>query len=169
MKVKIVVLSDTHVPKRAKSFPPRLLVELQTADAIIHAGDLLNTAAYRELCTFGTVHAVYGNADEEELKHLLPRRLLLDMNSFKIGVVHGHEGKGSSTERRALNAFKDEHLDCLIFGHSHIPVKKQDKGLLIFNPGSPTDKRRQPRFSFGLINIGETLQAEHVFFKKGSY
>ncbi|WP_338779440.1 metallophosphoesterase family protein [Metabacillus sp. FJAT-52054] len=52
--MKIVVLSDTHVPKRAKSFPPRLLVELQTADAIIHAGDLLNTASYRELCTFGT-------------------------------------------------------------------------------------------------------------------
>ncbi|AZB41340.1 metallophosphoesterase [Bacillus sp. FJAT-42376] len=166
--MKLLVLSDTHIPKRSKAYPDRLLEELKQADAILHAGDFLTADAYHELCGYGMVYAVYGNADNEDVKSMLPDKQLLKMNGFTIGLIHGHEGKGRTTEKRALNAFQDQKLDCLIFGHSHIPVHKQEGDLLLFNPGSPTDKRRQPFFSYGILTLEQELRAEHIFFEKGS-
>ncbi|MTH55213.1 YfcE family phosphodiesterase [Bacillus mangrovi] len=162
--MKIAVLSDTHFPKRRKAFPPQLERDLAQADAIIHAGDFLTVEAFRELQKYGPLHAVYGNGDCTELKELLPGKLMLEFGRFRVGVVHGHEGRGASTEKRALNAFKNHKPDCVIFGHSHIPIKKEQDGLLIFNPGSPSDKRRQPLFSYGILTLGDKLTAEHVFF-----
>ncbi|MBV7504554.1 metallophosphoesterase [Bacillus sp. sid0103] len=161
--MKIVVLSDTHLPKRAKGLPPRLIEELVHADLIIHAGDLQTIDVYIELKSYANVVGVFGNVDGDEIKDLFPENRVIEVCGFKIGITHGH-GKGKTTEKRAILAFEGEKLDCLIFGHSHIPIKKSENGILLFNPGSPTDKRRQKKFSFGVMNIGDSLVAEHIFF-----
>jgi uncharacterized protein len=161
--MKLVVLSDTHIPKRAKALPDRLIKELKDVELIIHAGDWQTLQAYQELKSFGKVMGVYGNVDGPEIQELFSEKILLEANGYKIGVTHGH-GKGKTTEKRALQAFYGENVDCIIFGHSHIPVKRYQGSVLLFNPGSPTDKRRQEKYSFGVIHIGEALEAEHIFF-----
>ncbi|WP_160718900.1 metallophosphoesterase family protein [Bacillus sp. USDA818B3_A] len=161
--MKIVIISDTHLPKRAKGLPARLTAELKDADLIIHAGDWQTIDVFHELHTYGKVEGVFGNVDDEEIKKHFPEKRIIELNGFKIGVTHGH-GKGKTTEKRAILAFTEDEVDCIIFGHSHIPLKKYQNGLLLFNPGSPTDKRRQKMYSFGILQIGDTIEADHIFF-----
>jgi uncharacterized protein len=163
--VKIVVLSDTHLPKRKKGLPTRLLEELKNVDLIIHAGDWKTMDVYKELQSFAVVKGVYGNVDGEDIIGLLPSKTIVEVCGFKIGITHGH-GKGKTTEKRAVAAFEGESVDCIIYGHSHIPVKRYEGEILIFNPGSPTDKRRQKQYSFGVISISDTIEVEHIFFNE---
>ncbi|RSD26215.1 metallophosphoesterase family protein [Mesobacillus subterraneus] len=161
--MKVVVISDTHMPKKGKDLPVKLLNELQTCDCIVHAGDWQTLEVYHELKQYAEVIGVTGNVDSPELKSVLKSKEIFMAGSFKIGVVHGH-GSGKTTEKRAVDAFTGENVDCIIFGHSHIPVNKAGEGFLLFNPGSPTDKRRQKEYSYGILTIGENIAAEHVFF-----
>ena len=163
--MKIVVLSDTHLPKRKKGLPTRLLEELKNADLIIHAGDWQTMDVYKELQSFARVEGVCGNVDGEEISRLLPLEKIVEVCGFRIGVTHGH-GKGKTTEKRAIAAFEGEKVDCIIYGHSHIPIKRYEGEILIFNPGSPTDKRRQKQYSFGVISLSDTIEAEHIFFNE---
>lgn len=161
--MKIVVISDTHLPKRKKGLPTRLLVELKDVELIIHAGDWQTIDVYHELQSYARVEGVYGNVDDLELLGLLPSKKIIKAGGFTIGITHGH-GKGKTTEKRAIAAFEEEKVDCIIYGHSHIPVKRFEGDILIFNPGSPTDKRRQKFFSFGVIHLSDKIIAEHIFF-----
>ncbi|WP_372633485.1 metallophosphoesterase [Cohnella sp.] len=165
--MRIVVVSDTHMPRMAKKLPDRLLKELEKADAIVHAGDWTKLSVYEQLAAFGPVYGVAGNNDGAELQAQFGLRKLLKFEECRIGVVHGHgAAKRSSTEAHAIEAFKGTKLDALVYGHSHIPVRKTVAGLLVFNPGSPTDKRRQPKYSFGIFDIsGSALRAKHVFYE----
>jgi uncharacterized protein len=160
--MKIVVISDTHMPKKAKSLPDQVVTELKQSDLIIHAGDWQTIEVYEELLQYGEVKGVFGNVDSEELQALLPEKSIIEIKGFKMGLVHGH-GKRWTTERRAIEAFKYTPVDCIIFGHSHIPVLKEVNGILLFNPGSCTDKRRQQQTSFGLITVNNGLHAQHLF------
>ncbi|WP_078428320.1 metallophosphoesterase family protein [Alkalihalobacterium alkalinitrilicum] len=160
--MKIVVLSDTHMPKKAKTYPSQLVTDLQSAQLIIHAGDWQTAQVYEQLSQYSQVVGVTGNVDNEEIQQLFGEKLVLPIGPFKIGVVHGH-GQKLTTEKRALAAFKNDDVDCIIYGHSHIPVLKKVNDILLFNPGSVTDKRRQPNFSYGVLTIGKTIEAEHVF------
>jgi uncharacterized protein len=161
--MKIVVISDTHLPKRKKGLPARLIKELQEADMIIHGGDWQTIDVYHELQTYARVEGVHGNVDDEEILGLLPSKKIVKAGGFTIGITQGH-GKGKTTEKRAIAAFEGEKVDCIIFGHSHIPVKRNEGDILIFNPGSPTDKRRQKFFSFGVISLSDKITAEHIYF-----
>lgn len=163
--MKIVVISDTHMPKKARHLPDRLLTDLEDCDYIIHAGDWQTMELYKELQQFGPVIGVTGNVDGPELNSLLKTKEILRAGDFLIGIVHGH-GTGKTTEKRALESFKDDMVDCIVYGHSHIPVLKEINGVIVFNPGSPTDKRRQQEFSYGILTVGEDLRAEHIFFKE---
>jgi uncharacterized protein len=163
--MKIVVLSDTHMPKKALNLPDMLIRDLKNAEYIIHAGDWQTVELYDELKRYAEVIGVTGNVDSPELHRFLNCKEVFNTGDFKIGIVHGH-GKGKTTEKRAVNAFWTEKVDCIIFGHSHIPVVKEDRGMILFNPGSPTDKRRQRDFSYGILTVGEKIEAEHVFFSK---
>lgn len=167
MHMKVVVLSDTHIPTKAKRLPKRLVAELKNCDLIIHAGDWQTIDVYHELAIFANVQGVYGNVDKEEINVLFPEKLVVDIHGYKIGVVHGH-GTRFTTERRALEAFNQDRVDCIIYGHSHIPVLKNVNGVLLFNPGSPTDKRRQQAYSYGKLTIEDELKAKHVFFEDKS-
>lgn len=162
--MRVIVLSDTHIPKRAKELPSELIRELKQADMIIHAGDWQTIEVLDMLKPYGPIEGVHGNVDSELIKQQFPEKKLLEIGGFKIGIVHGH-GQKQTTEKRALAAFAEESLDMLIFGHSHIPVKKQIDEMWVFNPGSPTDKRRQPFFSFGILELTDALEINHLYFK----
>lgn len=162
-EINIIALSDTHMPRMAKALPPRLVEELKSADFILHAGDWQTIEIYEELKKFAPVEGVCGNVDGEELVERFGLQKVLEIGGFRIGLVHGHGRKGT-TEQRALDAFKEEQVDVIVFGHSHIPVLKKVNGVFLLNPGSPTDKRRQENYSFAIIRLGSEIEIEHVFY-----
>ncbi|WP_044022148.1 metallophosphoesterase family protein [Bacillus sp. SG-1] len=164
--MKMIVISDTHMPNRGQEFPPVLIKELKSADLIIHAGDWNTIDVYEKLKGFGRVEGVYGNTDQQEILETFPKKMVLNAEGYSIGVVHG-DGKGKTTEKRALEAF-DERPDIIIFGHSHIPYARYSQGTLLFNPGSATDKRKQPYYSFGIIEIESEIKSQHIFYKSKS-
>ncbi|WP_132006036.1 metallophosphoesterase family protein [Mesobacillus foraminis] len=161
--MKIIIVSDTHMPRRAKIMPQRLIEEAQSADLILHAGDWQTMEVYQEFKKLGKVIGVTGNVDTPELGRFLNSKEIIIAGGYRIGLVHGH-GSGRSTEKRAKAAFSRDEVDCIIFGHSHIPLLKTEDGLLMFNPGSATDKRRQKQYSFGILRLGDKADFAHVFY-----
>jgi putative phosphoesterase len=164
--MKIVVVSDTHMPRMNKKLPERLLRELKTANAILHAGDWTQMSVYDALAAYAPTYGVAGNNDGQDIVRRFGMRKVLKFEGNQIGIVHGHgAGYRPDTESRALEAFKDMELNVLIYGHSHIPVLKRLGEKLVFNPGSPTDKRGQSLYSFGILNLTDgTLVAKHIFY-----
>ncbi len=160
--MKICVLSDTHIPDRARELPPGLIEELKTADMVIHAGDLVDPAVYKTLCEVcKDVRIVSGNMDPAELKNKFPDRRLIKAGSFTIGVVHGW-GPPNHIMHIVKDVFKAEAPDIVIFGHSHQVCNTQDGKTLYFNPGSPTDNVFAAFKSFGIIEITDTITARIV-------
>ncbi|MBB5181293.1 hypothetical protein HNQ44_002758 [Planomicrobium koreense] len=162
---KIVILSDTHIPVRAKKLPQALVAECETADFIIHAGDWQTMDVFHELSAYANTDGVTGNVDPWDILDRFGKKKIFEIDGLKIGVIHG-DGIRNTTEQRAFEAFADDNVDIIVFGHSHIPVMRDAGGVTLFNPGSPTDKRHQPQYSFGLLEIGDSWQLRHVFFDK---
>ncbi|MDQ0337486.1 putative phosphoesterase [Caldalkalibacillus uzonensis] len=162
--MKIGVVSDTHVPKRAKALPSALLKGLQGVDFIIHAGDWQSLEVYERLRRIAPVDGVAGNVDGEEIVRRFGLKKILTFGPYRIGVIHGHGGKRKETAKRAYETFAEDRVDIIIFGHSHIPYLKKRRGILLFNPGSPTDKRRQKLYSFGYLELQDKIEAKHIFF-----
>jgi uncharacterized protein len=158
----IAVLADTHLPKSARVLPERCVEIVATAEAVIHAGDFFAASALEEvraLCP--VVHAVHGNVDEESLRRALPVELEIEIGGRTVAVTHdAGPAKGRLTRlRRRFPA-----ADAVIFGHSHLPLHESEGGFQIFNPGSPTERRRAPQPSMGLLNHGMAgLMFEHVW------
>ena len=160
--MRIAVLSDTHL-RLGKSLPRFVWQQLTQIDMIIHAGDLTHMGLLEELSCIAPVRAVRGNCDSWDV--LLPDRDIIECEALRIGLIHGDSGKGKSTTERAYSAFKDSSVDVIVFGHSHTPFMEWRNGILLFNPGSPTDKRREPQYSFGLLDIQQgQVKAEHLYF-----
>ncbi|NLZ93913.1 MAG: metallophosphoesterase family protein [Firmicutes bacterium] len=162
--MRIGVLSDTHIPTRARHLPPALFTIFAGVDLLLHAGDLVEEHVLTELSTIAPVEAVAGNMDPPLLKQKLGRKKVLELAGFKIGLVHGDYGnERSKTPQRALEAFDKEQVDCVVFGHSHQPYLQTHNNVLLFNPGSPTDRRREPRHSCGLLTLDKTITAEIIY------
>ncbi|RWZ54733.1 metallophosphoesterase [Halobacillus fulvus] len=161
--MKIIVLSDTHMPKKGTILPERFVRELNQTDLIIHAGDWQTLEVYEQLKSYAPVKGVSGNVDEEEVRKRFPEKEILEVNGKRIGIVHGH-GEKKTTEKRVVEAFEGEQLDLIIFGHSHLPLLRFVKKTMLFNPGSLMDKRRLPSYSFGKLTIEEEIHVEHIFF-----
>ena len=162
--MNVVVVSDTHMPGRARRLPRALVAELERADLIVHAGDFATVETLDMLRGFASVRGVHGNVDEPELRRLLPRRLRFQIEGRWVGVVHG-DSPVLPTVQRAVAEFVDQEVDLIVFGHSHKPLLRREGELLLFNPGSPTDRRTEPRFSYGRVAVGQDgrLAAEHVW------
>lgn len=163
----IGVVSDTHLPRFGRQLPPPLVRGLQRAhvDLIAHCGDLTEPLALHLFREIAPLVAVAGNNDGNALHRELGERTIIDAGELRLGVVHGHAGKGRSTPDRAFNAFTEEAVDAVLFGHSHIPYRARRDGVLLFNPGSPTDKRMNPAYSYGIIRIEDgRLRAQHRFY-----
>jgi hypothetical protein len=162
--MQAIVLADTHIPSRAKTLPRPLLADLESADLIIHAGDLATSDVLTMLGRYGPVRAVHGNVDDPELRRVLPRRLKFQLGDRVVGLVHG-DSPNLPTLQRARAEFVDEPVDAIIFGHSHKPLLRREGDRLLFNPGSPTDRRSEPRFSYGRLWLDDDgrLRVEHVW------
>ncbi|GAA4907950.1 YfcE family phosphodiesterase [Tessaracoccus lubricantis] len=144
MPVSLVIIADTHLPKRARDLPPALWADVEAADVVIHAGDWVDPRLLDELerRTGGRCIGVWGNNDGDELRRRLPEVAREVIDGVRIAVVH-ETGAAARRERRMAAAFPD--TDVLVFGHSHIPWDTVSPGgLRLLNPGSPTDRRRQP-------------------------
>jgi putative phosphoesterase len=159
----IGVVSDTHMPSRGDKLPDRLVKGLRGVDLILHAGDWTQLIVKEMLEAIAPVEGIAGNNDGMEIVSALGRQKLLTLEGRKIGLIHG-DGPAGSAERQARHSFRGGEADIVIFGHSHIPFLEQDGGRLLFNPGSPTDKRWQPRYSYGLLTLGRTVKAKHVYY-----
>lgn len=160
----IGVLSDTHIPARASTLPGRVIEAFRGVDLILHAGDITTLAVLQRLSTLAPIEAVHGNVDPPEVSSVLPRTRIVALdNGKRIGLVHGNSGPGVSTLERARRTFEGQRVDVIVFGHSHTPYCEWHDGVLLFNPGSPTDKRRMKRASYGLLRVDETITGEIVY------
>ena len=143
----LLLLADTHLPKRARDLPPQVWSAVEAADVVVHAGDWVDEASLDALSGRARrLLAVYGNNDGPSLRARLPEIARADLGGLRIAVVH-ETGPAGGRERRCADRFPD--TDLLIFGHSHIPWDSSaGNGLRLLNPGSPTDRRRQPYASY---------------------
>jgi putative phosphoesterase len=160
--MRVVVLSDTHAPRRWKSCPAAVAANLRGADVILHAGDVCTADVLRELSQYAPVHAVVGNNDGPDVAAWgAAPTLQLDLEGLAIAMIHD-SGQASGRLPRLRRLFPAAHL--VVFGHSHIPLDVSGAGLRIFNPGSPTDRRRQPHGSIGELTIesGRLLEARII-------
>jgi putative phosphoesterase len=149
--MRVTVLSDTHAPRHWKSCPPAVAEHLRGADLILHAGDVCTAAVLGELSDYAPVRAVIGNNDGPDVAAFGAEPTLeLDLDGLKVAMIHD-SGQASGRLRRLRRAFPV--ADLVVFGHSHIPLDDSDGALRIFNPGSPTDRRRQPHGTIGLLEI----------------
>jgi putative phosphoesterase len=141
--MRLVLTADTHVPKRARDLPPRLWADIEAADLVVHAGDWVADALLRRmLARSARLIGVYGNNDGPALRARLPEIARVELAGLRFAVVH-ETGDARGRDARCAARFPD--TDVLVFGHSHIPWDSTAPGgLRLLNPGSPTDRRRQP-------------------------
>lgn len=145
--MRLLLIADTHVPKRARDLPAALWDAVAAADVVIHAGDWVEPALLDELeARSARLVACWGNNDGDELRRRLPERADVVLGGVRFTVTHETGGSAGRDERMA-KAYPD--TDVLVFGHSHIPWDTSAKtGLRLLNPGSPTDRRRQPHCTY---------------------
>ncbi|MFL6238040.1 MAG: metallophosphoesterase family protein [Actinomycetes bacterium] len=148
--MRVAVLSDTHSPRRWKGCPPAVAKRLARADAILHAGDVCLAATLDELATFAPVHVVVGNNDEAAVAGRAPETLQLELAGLQIAMIHD-SGRAHGRAARLRARFPDAAL--VVFGHSHVPLNEVHHGQRLLNPGSPTDRRRQPQGTMGEVTI----------------
>jgi putative phosphoesterase len=147
------VISDTHIP-HFKKIPAGVWQHFAGVELIIHAGDLSVLSVISELETIAPVIAVQGNIEYEEVITLLPIKREILVGNCRIGIVH-ILGEVSNRVRLARHEFPTARV--VVYGHSHIPYNQEHDGQLLFNPGSATDRRRQPRCSIGMLYIDDDL------------
>jgi putative phosphoesterase len=159
----IAVLADTHMPKGGRALPARAVEILGEVDATLHAGDFFALATLREIerLSRGPVHAVHGNVDQPDLRERLPRTLEVEFDGARIAMIHD---AGPSKGRVGRMHARFPEADAVVFGHSHLPLHEDDHGFQIFNPGSPTERRRAPRHSIGILRTESGRPTfEHVW------
>jgi len=149
--MRLGIVSDTHLPRGNRALPDDCLERLAAADAILHAGDFIELSVLEELQALGPpVHAIRGNVDSAELQARLPLTRILQIEGARIAMVHD-SGSAEGRLNRLRRRFPD--TDAVIFGHSHIPLHEERDGFAIFNPGSPTERRRAPRHTMGIATV----------------
>ena len=160
---EVVVLSDTQMgPATRRRLPVRVYQALESADLVLHAGDIVPSDLLRELCGFAPTLAVLGNNDADpDLSHLPETRLEV-IEGVRVAMVHD-SGPRAGRQARMRRRFPD--ADVVVFGHSHIPWNEPGvDGQLLFNPGSPTERRAQPHHTMGLLQLeaGQVVRREVV-------
>ena len=149
--MQIAIIGDTHMPRGARAIPSACLERCRAADAILHAGDLADVPVLELLRALGPpVHAVHGNVDSEAVRTLLPARLELTLGGVRVGMTHI-----PGPARGRIQRLRAEFPTCaaVVFGHTHMPEHDELGGFQIFNPGSPTERRRAPAHTMGLATI----------------
>jgi hypothetical protein len=152
--MRILVLSDTHIPVASKIIPTSIIEEAKKCELCLHVGDFVEYSVFKQLSSYVKTVGVCGNMDSNEVKLKLPQKEIVKVGDTNIGLIHG---RGAPLNLISfVNAeFRNERkfIDIFIFGHSHNPLKKKIDGKIYFNPGSPTDKFFAPYNSYGIIEI----------------
>jgi putative phosphoesterase len=153
--MNLAIISDTHLPRGSRRLPDACVARLRAADLILHAGDFAAPSVLDELEALGPpVVAVHGNVDDDALRARLPARRVVDAGGVRIGMVHD-AGPASGRLERQRALFARDGCVAVVFGHSHLPLHETsaDGAFQIFNPGSPTDRRTQPRHTMGEATV----------------
>ncbi len=151
----IAVISDTHLPRGARRLPDACVERIAGADLLLHAGDFSTLSVLRELEAIGPpVMGVHGNVDSAELRRLLPEERIVEAEGVRIAMLHDAGPRVGRLER--MRRQFGERAEVVVFGHSHMPLHEQaPDGFQILNPGSPTERRRAPAHTMGLIRVAE--------------
>lgn len=160
--MRVVVLSDTHAPRRWRSCPPAVAALLRDADLILHAGDVCTASVLDELAEYAPVTAVVGNNDDASVASWgAAQTASLVVDGLRVAMIHD-SGPSAGRVGRLRRHFPES--DLVVFGHSHIPMDIEEGGFRIFNPGSPTDRRRQPHGTVGVLTVsaGHLVSADLV-------
>ena len=149
----IAIISDTHMPRGDRRLPDACVERIARADLLLHAGDFGALEVLREIETIGPpVLGVYGNVDSAELRRLLPAERIVDAAGARIAVIHDAGERPGRLER--MRRRFGGRAEAVVFGHSHLPLHEQaEDGFQIFNPGSPTERRRAPAHSMGMARV----------------
>ena len=159
--MELAIISDTHMPRGSRALPAECVERMRAADAILHAGDLVALEVLELLESLGpSVHAIHGNVDDPAVRMRLPAVRLVEAEGARIVMTHDGgpaEGRLGRLRRRFPGA------DAVVFGHSHLPLHERGDGFQIFNPGSPTERRRAPTHTMGIATArGGRLEFELV-------
>jgi putative phosphoesterase len=165
--VEIAIISDTHMPKGRRRLPDGCVDRLRAADLIVHAGDLSTLAVLHELQSYGRVVAVHGNVDDGAVRSALPETAVVEAGGTRLAVIHDagvSRGRLERLRRRFAGTHAGAGVDAVVFGHSHIPLhERAADGFQVFNPGSPTERRRAPHHTLGICRVDHgTLTFELV-------
>lgn len=155
------VISDTHL--KNAPVPDHVMESIGNVDIVLHAGDIVDMAVLDQLSELGTTYAVRGNMDGNDLAELLPEKRVIEVEGFNIGLIHGFGSPGGVIERVGTQ-FGD--VDCIVFGHTHVPLIRSEGGILFFNPGSPTDRIFTERNSIGFLEITDRITPRLVYIGK---
>jgi uncharacterized protein len=158
----IAVVSDTHLPRGTRRIPDECWERMAGADLIVHTGDFVAREVLDDIAALGPpVAAVCGNMDGFDVRDAVPERAEVDTEGVRLGLIHD-AGQATGRLARMRRLFPD--ADAVVFGHSHIPLHEEAEGFQIFNPGSPTDRRRQPRHTMGMAHVeGGRIRFELVY------
>ena len=150
--MRIAIVSDTHMPRGPRALPGDCVAQLRDADAIIHLGDFMRLEIVDQIEAYGPpLYGVYGNMDEPAIRHRFPASQTIELGGKRFGMLHD-SGPSANRNQRLRLAFPD--TDAVLFGHSHMPEHRSDgSGFQIFNPGSPTERRRAPAHTMGIATI----------------
>ncbi|WP_127781756.1 metallophosphoesterase [Rhodococcus sp. X156] len=161
--MQLLIIADTHLPKRARALPERVWAEVDRADVVIHAGDWVVPQALDELEQRAhRLVGVWGNNDGAELRARLPEVARVELGGLRFAVVH-ETGPSTRRDQRMRALYPD--VDVLVFGHSHIPWDGEHDGLRVLNPGSPTDRRRQPHCTYLTAQVGGGVLSDVVLHR----
>ncbi len=157
----IAIISDTHLPRGARRLPDECVARISATDLVLHAGDIATAGVLAELEAIGPpLLAVHGNVDSPELRERLPADRIVEAGGVLIGMVHD-AGPARGRLERLRRMFPG--AAAVVFGHSHIPLHERDGNFQIFNPGSPTDRRRQPVHTMGTGRVADgRITFEHL-------
>ena len=169
--MKIGVISDTHISgitdnrysveeniSTSESLCKILEPHFKDVKAILHAGDITDLEVIDSLYNFAKVYAVAGNSDSETIRRQLGEEKIIELRGFRIGLIHGW-GSREDLSYKVRRRFNNDELDCIVFGHSHYPYDRIENDILMFNPGSPTQKRFAEYRSIGLLHIENELSS----------
>ena len=150
--MRLAIISDTHMPRGARALPPACVERLREAEAVLHCGDFMRAEVLAHLEAFGPpVHAIHGNVDEPELRRRLPATRTVELGAGgRIAMIHD-PGPAKGRLERLRSKFPD--ADAVVFGHTHMPEHAERDGFQIFNPGSPTERRRAPAHTMGMATL----------------
>ncbi len=158
-------MSSRYVIDKGVDTPESLCLALEPyfkdVEAVIHAGDITDLRVLEALKRFGNVYAVAGNMDPANIHQELGEKRIIELNGYRIGLMHGW-GSKEGLSFKIRQHFKDDNVDCIVFGHSHNPYDRIEDNILMFNPGSPTDRRFADYRSIGILHLEDRIWGEHI-------